>query len=174
MTLSSAGIKQFLTSITPVLTARGATTAQIQGMQAAIEKQGNVTGTVWIGKKDKQLYQAQFSLPVSGTSGIERVVIGITLWDHNKETNIDVPSPVKALDTVLLEAQRNAQNAATLPALTTTPETTTDTTTKTETTATDATDMTSDTTVDDSTALDATESDTTDTTTIDEVPVDDI
>ncbi len=164
MSVSGAGMKQFLTSITPVLTARGATTAQIQSWQAAIEKGGDIQGTVWIGKKDKQLYQVQFSLPVSGNSGIERLVVGITLWDHNKATTIDVPSPVKALDTVLLEAQRNAQNAATLPALTTTPETTTTTDTTADTTEDTVDTTTTDSTTDDTTALDETTSDTADTT----------
>ncbi len=121
LTLTSAGTKQFVQSIAPVLTARGVTTAQIQAWQKTLEQKGDMKGSVWIGKKDKQIYQFQLAVPVGGTSGVEQVVVGVTMWDHNKEVKIEIPSPVKPLDTVLLEAQRAAQATTTLPAITTEP-----------------------------------------------------
>ncbi len=122
LTLSVAGTKQFVQSITPVLTARGITTAQIQAWQKTMESNGDVTGSIWIGKQDKQIYQVQLALPVGGAGGVERIVVGITIWDHNKDVKIEIPSPVKPLDTVLLEAQRAAQTTTTIPTITTTEE----------------------------------------------------
>ncbi len=119
LTVTAAGAKQFVQSITPVLTARGMTTTQIQAWQKTLEQKGDMSGSIWIGKKDKQIYQVQLAVPVGGAGGIEQVVVGITMWDHNKDVKIEIPSPVKPLDTVLLEAQRAAQATATLPSITT-------------------------------------------------------
>lgn len=121
LTLTVAGTKQFTQSIAPVLTARGITTAQIQAWQKTLEGKGDLKGAIWIGKKDKQIYQVQLAIPVGGAGGIEQVVVGVTMWDHNKEVKIEIPSPVKPLDTVLLEAQRAIQATTTLPAITTEP-----------------------------------------------------
>lgn len=119
LTVTAAGAKQFVQSITPVLTARGMTTAQIQAWQKTLEQKGDMSGSIWIGKKDRQIYQVQLAVPVGGVGGIEQVVVGITMWDHNKDVKIEIPSPVKPLDTVLLEAQRAAQATTTLPSITT-------------------------------------------------------
>ena len=62
LTLTAAGTKQFVQSIAPVLTARGVTTAQIQTWQKTLEQKGDIKGSVWIGKNDKQIYQFQLAV----------------------------------------------------------------------------------------------------------------
>lgn len=107
MTVASSGVDAFLSAIKPLLSSRGMTDSQVTQLAATLKQGGDIQGFVWIGKKDYQLYQVQFIVNTPQSKTTKLIAVSLTLWDHNSDLKVELPTPVKPLDTVLLELQRN-------------------------------------------------------------------
>jgi hypothetical protein len=112
MTISAQGVEDFASKAKTTLGNHGITEKQLQDFVNTTKQTGDITGFIWIGKKDNQLYQMQFVEEWPQSNGvIKRIAFSITLWDHNREVKIEIPSSVKPLDNLLLQLRNETGDA---------------------------------------------------------------
>lgn len=101
--VSKEGMKALLEKIKPILVAHNMCQVTCKNDFTEIDEQkmADTSVDVWIGKKDYQLYQARIFESFPGEGTLKDIVIELTLWNHNQDVTVDVPSPTKPLQEVL-------------------------------------------------------------------------
>ena len=96
--LSKDGLKKFVAAVTPILTAHNiCSSAQCADMLTKIDSMQDVTGQLWVGSKDYQLYQLRFVLSSTSQDALAKdVLVSLTMWNQNQSVTVEVPNPVSS------------------------------------------------------------------------------
>jgi hypothetical protein len=115
-TLTQAGLKTFVEEIQPILREREfCSEKECAAMLETVRAMKDMTGEMWIGKKDYQLYQMRvlYSAPENNASSLRDMVISVTLWNHNAGVTVDVPSAVVRLEEIIEQVMNDLFGADT-------------------------------------------------------------
>lgn len=94
--LNNEGAQAFLISIKSILTAHGMTDAQFSEMMTDVQT-WKVSGSVWVGTKDYQLYKAELTVG----NADQMLKVNATLTNHNQPVTVETPTEVVTVEEIM-------------------------------------------------------------------------